>query len=71
VKVIATLDPENIKAILATQFNEFGKGDEFCKQWELVTHSSIDLICCFLGEVFSVWTERLGPILVPYFVHNS
>jgi hypothetical protein len=31
-----TLDPENIKAILATQFNDFGKGDEFHNAWSLV-----------------------------------
>lgn len=34
---IMTLDPENIKAILATQFNDFGKGKEFHNAWALVT----------------------------------
>ena len=37
VKPIMTLDPENIKAILATQFNDFGKGEEFHNAWALVT----------------------------------
>ena len=32
-RVITTADPENIKAILATQFNDFGKGDHFNKVW--------------------------------------
>jgi hypothetical protein len=31
-----TLDPENIKALLATQFNDFGKGQEFHDGWEMV-----------------------------------
>jgi len=33
---ILTIDPENIKAILATQFHEFGKGSFFHEQWEFV-----------------------------------
>lgn len=28
-----TSDPENIKALLATQFKDFGKGEEFHKDW--------------------------------------
>lgn len=32
-RVIFTADPENIKALLATQFNHFGKGDQFRKAW--------------------------------------
>jgi hypothetical protein len=31
-----TVDPENIKAILATQFNDFGKGEEFHDGWDYV-----------------------------------
>lgn len=28
-RIIATADPENIKAILASQFNDYGKGEDF------------------------------------------
>jgi hypothetical protein len=31
-----TVDPENIKAILATQFNDFGKGQDFNGHRKLV-----------------------------------
>ena len=33
-RVIATADPENIKAILATQFTDYGKGKPFHDDWE-------------------------------------
>lgn len=32
-RIIMTADPENIKAILATQFKDYGKGEEFRKDW--------------------------------------
>ena len=32
-----TLDPENIRAILASQFTDFGKGDDFHEAWKFVT----------------------------------
>lgn len=32
-RVIFTADPENIKAILATQFTEYGKGEPFRQEW--------------------------------------
>jgi cytochrome P450 len=32
-RVILTADPDNIKAILATQFQDFGKGEQFNKDW--------------------------------------
>ncbi|KAF2850239.1 cytochrome P450 alkane hydroxylase-like protein [Plenodomus tracheiphilus IPT5] len=32
-RVILTADPENIKAILATQFKDYGKGEQFRKDW--------------------------------------
>lgn len=32
-RVIFTADPENIKAILATQFTDYGKGEPFHRQW--------------------------------------
>jgi cytochrome P450 len=31
--VIMTAEPENIKAILATQFKDYGKGERFRKDW--------------------------------------
>lgn len=33
-RVIMTADPENIKAILATQFKDYGKGEKFHKDFE-------------------------------------
>lgn len=36
-----TVDPENIKAILATQFHDFGKGEEFHDAWNYVTPLSL------------------------------
>lgn len=32
--VVITSDPENIKAVLATQFTDFGKGESFSGRWE-------------------------------------
>jgi cytochrome P450 len=32
-RVIMTAEPENIKAILATQFKDYGKGERFRKDW--------------------------------------
>ena len=32
-RVILTAEPENIKAILATQFKDYGKGESFRKDW--------------------------------------
>lgn len=34
--IYVTIEPENVKAILATQFKEFGKGPLFHDQWEEV-----------------------------------
>lgn len=36
-----TADPENIKAILAKQFDDFGKGEPFHKQWKEFLGDSI------------------------------
>ena len=44
-RIIVTADPENVKAILATQFNEFGKGEEFNHDWhEFLGDSRIPVI---------------------------
>lgn len=32
--LLLTIDPENIKAVLATQFNDFGKGQRFIARWK-------------------------------------
>lgn len=32
-RLILTADPENLKAILATQFKDFGKGEQFRQDW--------------------------------------
>ncbi|KAI1802482.1 glycoside hydrolase family 20 protein [Daldinia bambusicola] len=40
-RVVMTADPENIKAVLATQFSEFGKGEEFHKGWSEFLGDSI------------------------------
>lgn len=31
---VMTVDPENIKAILATQFEDYGKGPQFTSAWK-------------------------------------
>ena len=33
-RFLFTADPENIKAMLATQFNDFGKGETFHRDWK-------------------------------------
>lgn len=40
-RTVFTSDPENIKAILATQFNDFGKGEIFHKEWQEFLGDSI------------------------------
>jgi len=40
-RIIFTADPENIKAILATQFSDYGKGEPFHKEWEPFLGDSI------------------------------
>lgn len=33
-RIVFTADYENIKAILATQFNDYGKGENFNREWK-------------------------------------
>ncbi|ROV99932.1 hypothetical protein VMCG_06186 [Cytospora schulzeri] len=40
-RTIFTADPENIKAILATQFQDFGKGEVFHREWREFLGDSI------------------------------
>lgn len=34
IRLVFTADPENIKAILATQFNDYGKGEHFHRDFK-------------------------------------
>lgn len=40
-RVIITIDPENIKAILTGQFHDFGKGESFHQEWREFLGDSI------------------------------
>jgi cytochrome P450 len=40
-RIIFTAEPENIKAILATQFTDYGKGEPFHKEWKAFLGDSI------------------------------
>ncbi|KAL7270607.1 hypothetical protein RUND412_006681 [Rhizina undulata] len=40
-RVVLTQDPENIKAVLATQFHDYGKGEPFHLQWKAFLGDSI------------------------------
>ena len=62
-RVVFTDDPENVKAVLATQFHDFGKGEPFRKDWQ-----------DFLGD--SIFTTDLEQwhdsrqLLRPLFIRN-
>ncbi|KAL2022693.1 hypothetical protein VTK56DRAFT_4774 [Thermocarpiscus australiensis] len=40
-RIVFTIDPENIKAILATQFGDYGKGEPFHREWRNFLGDSI------------------------------
>lgn len=40
-RIIFTADPENIKAVLATQFSDYGKGEPFHREWKEFLGDSI------------------------------
>ncbi len=40
-RVIFTADPENIKALLTSQFTDYGKGENFHREWEAMLGDSI------------------------------
>ncbi|KAI1394230.1 cytochrome P450 52A11 [Hypoxylon trugodes] len=40
-RLVTTADPENIKALLATQFADFGKGEQFHSEWNEFLGDSI------------------------------
>lgn len=47
---LITIDPENIKAILATQFNDFAKGKDFHDSWEYVASLAMTLTLVSRGR---------------------
>ena len=49
---IVTADPENIKAILASQFEDFGKGKEVRETWKAVVTKPISTHFSFLEMGF-------------------
>ncbi|TID22340.1 cytochrome P450 alkane hydroxylase-like protein [Venturia nashicola] len=62
-RLVLTADPENIKAILATQFVDYGKGEQFNKDW----HEFLgDSIFTTDGEV---WHDS-RQLIRPQFVKN-
>jgi hypothetical protein len=61
---LMTVDPENIKAILATQFNDFGKGKDFHDSWQYVTSLALEAYLSFSGMVYSPRMEKCGQNLV-------
>ena len=63
---IMTVDPENIKALLATQFNDFGKGKEFHDSWELV-----GIPMCLPRRLLSIPTSSILPTPLLSFLHCS
>lgn len=70
-KPITTVDPENVKAILATQFNDFGKGEEFHAAWKYVTDKKSPANCSFSVTEFLMSTVRHGLMLELFCDHNS
>jgi hypothetical protein len=40
-RVVLTVDPDNVKAVLATQFHDFGKGPDFKREWSELLGDSI------------------------------
>lgn len=52
-RLVLTADEENIKAILATQFGDYGKGAQFNSEW----HD-------FLGDSMKLQSEEAREILI-------
>jgi len=57
------MEPENIKAILATQFHEFGKGEEFHDRWKWVLHVSSEAHASLLETGSLLLMDQHGRIL--------
>ncbi|GKT50158.1 cytochrome P450 [Colletotrichum spaethianum] len=40
IRYVVTADPVSIKALLGTQFDDFGKGDRFLRDWkDIIGHN--------------------------------
>ncbi|KAI2628979.1 cytochrome P450 [Xylaria nigripes] len=57
-RIIFTADPENIKAMLATQFPDFGKGELFHREWKEFLGNSIFVTD---GEAWHASRQLLRP----------
>lgn len=60
-RVIITIDPENIKAVLTGQFQDFGKGESFHREWKGLLGDSIFATD---GEKWSSARQLLRPMFV-------
>ena len=61
IQPIMTVDPENIKTLLATQFNDFGKGKEFHDSWQLVFGLSTSLtVVSGWRYIYCRWRNLVG-----------
>lgn len=58
-RLIFTVDPENIKAVLTGQFNDFGKGEPFHREWREFLGDSIFATD---GELWSQSRHLLRPM---------
>lgn len=60
-RIIFTIDPENIKALLTGQFNDFGKGEPFHREWREFLGDSIFATD---GELWSSSRHLIRPMFV-------
>lgn len=60
-RVVFTVDPENIKAIHATQFADYGKGSRFHKDWEKFLGDSIFTTD---GDVWHASRRLIRPLFI-------
>lgn len=60
-RMIFTADPDNIRAILATQFGDYGKGDPFHEDWKDFLGDSIFTTD---GEQWSESRSLLRPLFI-------
>jgi hypothetical protein len=71
IKTYVTVDPINIKAILATQFQDFGKGPLFHESWKEVRYSENGLTPSSSVMEFSTRMEQDGRSVEPCCDPNS
>jgi hypothetical protein len=58
-RVVLTAEPENIKALLATQFEDFGKGENFRKDWHAFLGNGTWKQYAMLGDLKELARHRL------------